>query len=298
MLDKTTLPDRIFPKPRLITEDTELNEPTLGLQAQEFASFQSDTDQASQLEDAVDDVPEVRAVSLASFRLSNGNTVEFVGLPEIGEIGYTEIGKSGESTPTFSLHHNFTTLEKFLILSREFTSIPRMLLEFDNHDNKGMLIAARTGDVVDTIPEPLEVNVDKLVLPPLPAFGDKAKTWDCSKGAEEFDQSFCQGSGAVVSYCDPGQWKTLIRSSWDDKKKKWHKCKNSFAITAVCQDFADVTHYWWNATSWRVRLTKPNLVGGHWMCSQYNGYGKYRRRVKHDTVWKTGYLRGYTAFHN
>jgi hypothetical protein len=59
MRDKTTQPNRIFPECRPITEDTELNEPTLGLQAQDLASFQSDTGKASELEDAVDDVPEV-----------------------------------------------------------------------------------------------------------------------------------------------------------------------------------------------------------------------------------------------
>lgn len=297
MKDKTTQPNRIFPQPRPVTEDTELNEPTLGLQAQDLASFQSDTGRASELEDAVDDVPEVRAVKIASFRLSNGNTVEFVGLPEIGEVGYTEIGKSGESEPTFSLHRNLTTLEQFLILSPESTSVPRMLLELDSPENKDVLIAARTRDVVDAIPEAIEVNVDRLVLPSLPAFGGDHEIfkWDCSKGASEFEQSFCNGSGAVVEFCDADQWKTLIRNSWNGN---WHKCKYSFAITAVCQDYADVTHYWWNGTSWKVRYEVTNLPDGYWMWSRYEGLGKYRRRVEHSTVWKTGYLRGYTAFHN
>lgn len=298
MIDKTTLTDRIFPKPRLIPEDTELNEPTLELQAQELTSFQSDTAKASQLEDVIGDVPEVRAVKLASFRLSNGNTVEFIGLPEIGEVGYTEIGKSGESKPTFSLNCNFTTLEQFLILSPESTSVPRMLLELDSPDNKDVLISARTRDVVDAIPHAIEVNVDKLVLPPLYRFGGDSKgfKWNCSKGASEFKESFCNASDAVVEFCDPGEWSSLIRSSWDGKK--WHKCKYSFAITAVCDDYADVTHYWWNGTSWRVRYEVNNLPDGYWMWSRYEGVGKYKRQVRHNTVWKTGYLRAYTAFHN
>jgi hypothetical protein len=296
MIDKTTQPNRIFPEPRPITEDTELNEPTLGLQAQDLASFLGDTGKPSELKDAVDNVPEVRVMKLASFRLSNGNTVEFVGLPEIGEIGYTEIGKSGKSKPTFSLDRNFTTLEQFLILSPESTSIPRMLLEFDSPDNKDVLIAARTRDVVDAIPETIEVKVDRLVLPSQPAFGGNQESfdWDCSKGASEFEQSFCNGSGAIVEFCDPGRWETLIRNSWNGK---WHKCKYSFALAAVCQDYADVTHYWWNGTSWRPRY-EATIPAGYWMWSRYKGIGKYRRRVKYNTVWQKGYLRAYTAFHN
>jgi hypothetical protein len=297
MIDKTTRSNLIFPEPRPIIEDSELNEPTLGLQAQDFASFLCDTGKASELKDAVDDMPEVRVVKLASFRLSNGNTVEFVGLPEIGEIGYTEIGKSGKSKPTFWLHRNLTILEKFLILSPESTSIPRMLLELDSLDNKDVLIAARSRDLVDAIPEAIDVKLDKLVLPSPPAFGgdNEIFKWDCSKGASEFEQSFCNGSGAVVEFCDPDKWETLIRNSWNGK---WHKCKYSFALAAVCEDYADVTHYWWNGTSWRPRYKIWTIPAGYWIWSQYKGIGKYRRRVKYNTVWKTGYLRAYTAFHN
>ncbi len=281
---------------------------------------------------------ESEPITLATFHLWNGNTVEFHGSPAdggpTGGLGYSEKGTIGESMPIFFNNETLTILQRFLILAPEDTPLPRMLVESGGADYEERLLARL--DSIDDLSKPGVPSLDQLVaqrgiveeLPELleitlgmseliekfqayaqgtPYLNAQSKgqgggDWSCrNNDAGDFEDRFCDNWNGP-EYCDKWeQRRHLYRSS------KTYRRRTSYSVDVFCGGtgqgywYVQPRHYWRDGSRWGYLYSGPRITGGEWGWSVWYGVNSHIRRVKH--VKKpdrrwTGFFRAFTAFYD
>lgn len=181
---------------------------------------------------------EYEPITLATFQLSNGNTVEFYGVPDDGDasggVGYSEKGTLGESMPVFFNNEDLTILQRFLILAPEDTPLPRMLVDsgaaeykqwtlaktvpIDDPSKAGVpsldqLIAER--GVVEELPELLVIELDPLELT------EKFETY--AQGTPYLDEPYLDD---IYAQDPPSRPDEQSKGTFENYKDRW-LCRRS-----------------------------------------------------------------------
>ena len=141
------------------------------------------------------------AIELATFSLSNGNTVSLLAVPELREIGYVELVEIGAESILPS--DDLSPLEIFLALAPSNTPVPRALIDLDIKGTAERLAAGLTR--TDLLSEPIEVAVEDLGLPV--RLATKATSSCGSGGSQYFASHYC---GPPVN---PANSRSLLASS-------------------------------------------------------------------------------------
>ncbi|MBY5982599.1 hypothetical protein KUW18_00710 [Halomonas sp. DP5Y7-2] len=226
---------------------------------------------------------------LARVELSNGNTIEFVGVrgdSKEPEVGMRELGQLDRATgATFAAERDVTALELYLRLAPKDAPVPDMLLEL----NPAVERKAFKHRTVERVEDAIEVDLDELGIAP-----DIARAGPSS------------GGGPGQSYCVPGDGYDLFRNHncetvsfpsntwwWCDPaahyyhRDRWtsnHKRRNSVGVTSACHGPAATLHYYKNAFgNWR-HLHTWHLASGYWQWTRYEGLSKRDRWIRHRCV--------------
>lgn len=146
------------------------------------------------------------AVVLASFELSNGNTVTMTGLPGFGEILVNEIAPAGKGE-RFLVEEQPAAgpLELFARLTPAGTPVPQMIYDLARDEERATWLGQR--EVVDEpAATPFQVDAARLGLPSI-VIASGAGSCDSATGAQYFDDHHCDtmgpyGYGATETRCD------------------------------------------------------------------------------------------------
>lgn len=133
---------------------------------------------------------------LARVELSNGNTIEFVGVrgdSKEPEVGMRELGQLDRATgATFAAERDVTALELYLRLAPKDAPVPDMLLEL----NPAVERKAFKHRTVERVEDAIEVDLDELGIAP-----DIARAGPSS------------GGGPGQAYCVPGMAMTCFATT-------------------------------------------------------------------------------------
>lgn len=250
-----------------------------------------------------------RSVTLAKLTLDNGNTVEFVALPELGDVGVIEIAAIEGDGSTIAAYQDSSALEIFRRVAPEETPIPPLLLELEaaRHQDPG----EDSGLDADLLlpPEPAEEASGPADLPE-----DRAlvKSHCGADGAEDFKDDYCDQSGlnlfSPIKFCDHNYppaggnsvWYSLIRNSI--KNGNWEKRWNSHGITGTCSTDVKVFHFYWGYTAfvgmhWKLNFSFT-VAPGQVTTTLWFGGSKRYRRVERYRLGAVGGFRAATTFYN
>jgi|GEM_PF-5533274 len=235
---------------------------------------------------------DLQAQVLAVFELSSGSTVTFLAVPEIGELGYSELVPVGAHS-VLSHGGDLRALDVFLALAPLDVPVPRVLIDLDTRDGAEKLAVGRL--LTDRLDEPVYVLVDELGIDDQSLRSQAGASHYCSSAAE-FASDLCKAEAGhncnVIGFCDSGLRSSLTRES---KQGGWQKRQSSFGWTATCGTAVEVRQEWWINSAWDGH--DPVLVpegATYWV--KWHGAQLYRRYIR--TSLSSGSFRAYTNFHN
>jgi hypothetical protein len=228
----------------------------------------------------IDDAP-AESISLATIAVTNGSMIEFAAIREEGDrfgIAIREMGDASRpARPTFAHHPLMSPIEIFRKLSPK-GPVPKHLANSDGSQK-------RSFDLVDTLDEPIEADLDELQLQPSPlAATDSGGGWGAQycvpgDGWHAFKNHFCDNASFPSNtwwWCDPS-----VAYGWRDRWTVGHKRKNSLGITATCGAPASTQHYYQNAFgNWKHQKTW-HLPNNFWQWTRYCGLSKRDRWIRH-----------------
>lgn len=240
---------------------------------------------------------ESESIVLASFDISNGNTVTIVGLPELDRVYLSETTPAGPAEQLIFAADSGqdSLLERFLLLTPAGTPVPRLiadLAEPEQHE----LLAGR-----DIIPDHeagghYEVDLATLgiSLPPV----SKAAGGSCGTGgADYFEDNHCDtygpyGYGSSQKACDNGAYYNGIQ------RTSTVAMRYTYTRMAACNGTAKVRHYHHTITGWHNHFTAVVAADTvtHWY--SYQKGLKHDRRARFDPLEAGAYVRGWTVFYD
>ncbi len=252
-------------------------------------------------------LPDLRRYSLGEFRLDENRVVSFEAIPELGEVGYSEITQFQSGTPNSPEVADEATpspLVRFLQLTDKSVPVPLMLSEFDDRSDDPeveRLLAGR--ELVDMLDD-FGRQLTETPAPPQTAV-EPGNVHTCFVGGlVPFADSYCENK--EIAYCDNGAWADLTRSSGNKKRYVSH---SRIACCAPTGAYAEHQFRYWSWTYWKWKWTaiKYPLPPAAWM--QTLGYGdvkywkhvgskKRRRKIRVWTGGGAGYFRAWSAFYN
>jgi len=251
----------------------------------------------SGLESATEVVLE--AIELASFELSNGSTVTLLVVPELGELGYTEVVQAG-AEPVLPGEGELSPLEVFLALAPVTAPIPRALIQLDIRGDAERLAVGRAR--TDRLVQPIPVSMEDLELRVL-----VGAAGSCGSGGSSYFESHHCGvplSHSISTYgnidfCDANYnggdtvWFSLTRSSYSGG---WLAREASYGRTAACGTSVQIKQQYWVSGAW-VTLSTQTMSSGQTYVSSWHGPQAYRRIVR-SRLSSSGGFRAFTNFHN
>jgi hypothetical protein len=233
--------------------------------------------------------PEAQTLSLATFKLSNGNEVRMIGIPSLQEIMIGEISDAG--VEDFILDPEMRPVEIFKRLAPEDSPVPRMLVLSDTSN----VLEGRKP--VDTIKSSIEVSLDSLGIQQSPQAAGVNSCTPGPAGAQFFKDHHCgalggPGYGKSDSYCYPDGYKWIQKTSSARRR-------TTYARMASCGTGTNrMRHFYRTISGYHTQLTvdvSPNKVARYW--SAEKGTRRYRR-VRFESLTEGGWVRGWVIFHN
>lgn len=234
-------------------------------------------------------LPEAQKLSLATFKLSNGNEIHLIGLPSLQEILVGEISDAG--LEDFILDPEMRPTEIFQLLAPKDSPIPRMLYHIDN--NK--ILEGRK--IVDTVNHSIEVSLNTLGIQSSHKATGVNSCTPGPAGAQYFKDHHCHalggpGYGKSESYCYHDAYK------WIDKSSKRRR-RTTYSRMASCGTGTNrLRHFYGTVSGYNTQLTfdsPANKVVRFW--SAKKGRRRYRR-VRFESLADGGWVRGWAVFHN
>ena len=227
-------------------------------------------------------------VTLATFQLPNDGQLEFVALPELGEVGVVE---------SFPVEHGlrFTTedvdpLELYLALAPSDLPVPQALM-WNAEDPE--LAAGRM--MVDRMVEPVLITEEAVAF--LSKIPDYPTNHFCGADRQDAFEVVCNSyNTGGINFCESGNWYSVIRNSysggWQKKKKQSAiigSCNTSVSVKLRYRGLCGFSYCWKNASSYTVGYGKSSG-------NVYNGAVKRRRRNEYSRN-DSGYFRAHTSFY-
>lgn len=238
--------------------------------------------------------PDEEAVELASFELSNGNTIIMIGMPESGAVHVGETAPAGRGEQLFLDSEPRSPLAVFVTLAPQDAPVPQMLADLSDADERAVLLRER--EVVAEV-DGFHYYVDIGELGWTPAV-DKSGGGSCSSttGAQYFADNHCgtmgpYGYGVTETDCDNGQWWNLQRSSAA-------KMKHTYTRIAACNGPGRMRHSRKKVSGWNTHLdvSVPANSVTSWY-SYYKSAIRYYRRANFDrSAGGSAYVRGWTRY--
>jgi hypothetical protein len=238
---------------------------------------------------------EADAVVLASFELSNGNTVTLTGLPGLGEILVNENAPAGggeqfliEDQPAAG------PLELFARLTPAGTPVPQMIHDLASDEERATWLGKREV-VAEPAAETFEVDIAELGWTPITILS--GGSCDPVTGQQYFEDNHCgtmgpYGYGVTETDCDSGMWLTLQRTSADTMR-------HTYTRIAACNGTGRIRHSRDTISGFETVLDE--LVPANSVASYYSyrtGLKHYRRArfERYDPYDDDAYVRGWTRF--
>ncbi len=244
--------------------------------------------------DALEDEAVVESIPLATFRLDNGNVVEFLRTAD-GElvVGETSNGKGGSATLVFDPTATLDALERYLLVAPAEVPVPDALAKLD--DGRGLIAGRATVPALDA---PIDTNAPTYASP-----------WDvdvfaaCTY-ASTFYQQVCQASDSSPNafwFCDKAygstgntKWATLVRSSTGPRWGSADKKTKSVSWTLSCDTSVRVRHRVLFDNSWATVLDRTQ--GSYRISSWFVQGSDVHRSVRHERTQSQSGLRALTYF--
>ncbi|MGB3437359.1 MAG: hypothetical protein WBA97_01295 [Actinophytocola sp.] len=228
-----------------------------------------------------------RSQELARIQLTNGNTIEFVAVADTGDgagVGVRELGgdpRPGSAAVLRTIE--LSTLDIFRRLAPDHP-VPEMLARYADPAHP----VERT---VESIPEPIEVDIDVLGIEVVgvrsgDAGGGPGSQYCGQGGAALFEKDMCDVSTFPANtwwWCDPAA-NNSQRERWTDD----HKRRNSLGITSTCFGPGATTHYYQNVIGNWKELYTWHLPTGYWQWTRWEGDSKRDRKIRHRVVGPGG----------
>lgn len=236
---------------------------------------------------------EVQAEVLATLELSNGSTVTFLAVPEIGDLGYSELVPPG-AHPVLPHDNDLRALDIFLALAPLDVLLPRALVEFDTRKGVERLVVGR--ELTDRLSEPVYILLDALDFEEGSLRNQVGASHYCDSSTE-FAGDRCKASAGhncgLIDFCDAGLWVSLTRSSY---RSGWQEREASYGYTSACGTDVRIEQQWWTGGAWSTLSTQVAPDGFNYI-SSWHGPNAFRRivRVRQSA---SGGFRAYTNFHN
>ncbi len=227
-------------------------------------------------------------VTLATFQLPHNGQLEFVAVPELGEVGLVE---------TYPVERGlrFTTedvdpLELYLALAPSDLPVPQALMW---HAEDPELAAGRA--LVDHLAEPVLITDEAVAL--LSKLPDYPQNHFCGSDGQGFFEVVCNSyDTSGINFCESGDWHSVIRNSysggWQKKKKQSAiigSCNTSVSVKLRYRGLCGFSYCWKNASSYTVAYGKSSG-------KIYSGAVKRRRRNEYNRN-DSGYFRAHTSFY-
>lgn len=242
----------------------------------------------SQSTDGVEPVAdrEIEPTLLVEFKLSNGNQVQFFGVPEDGEMVIGEISDAGYER--FLVDPNAAPAEIFLELAPADLPVPRMIADTDKE-------LFKWHDKVDVIEKAVAVDVG--ITAPAVAKAGSGSCASGNAGASYFEEHHCNtlggpGYGTSEKYCDEGMADWIQRTSNSRRRA-------TYTRMASCGSGTNhLRHYYGTVSGYTTQLNiyvAPQKVVDYW--SAKTGVKRYRR-VRMEESASSGWVRGWTAYHS
>lgn len=235
-------------------------------------------------------LPDPETVDLAVFNLSNGNEVRLLGTPDTGELSVLEISDDG--VEDFILDERWSPNAIFRRFAPKDYPVPHMLLRLDT------LATFEGRKVLDSMPEPIEVDLAALGVQPIQA---AVGTGSCQAGAAGvafFKDHHCgtlggPGYGKSESHCFAAAAEYIQKTS--SVRRRTTYTRMAACGLGTCR----VRHYYKKVVGWNTQLSinvQPHKVISHW--SALKGTGSLRkRRVRFEALQQGGWVRGWVKYH-
>ena len=229
-----------------------------------------------------------QSITLATFQLPHRGSLEFVAIPELGEVGIVE---------SFPLEQSlrFTTeeadpLELYLALAPADLPVPQALLwtAEDPELASGRVLVNQLSEQIWITEEALE---DAAKIPDYPT------NHFCGSDGQGFFEVVCNSyNTGGINFCESGAWYSVDRNSysggWQKKKKQSAivgSCNTSVAVKLRYRGLCGFSYCWKNADSYTVAYGKSSGRA-------YSGAVKRRRRNEYRRN-DSGYFRAHTSFY-
>lgn len=247
-------------------------------------------------DDPVEFETDVESVVLASFTLSNGNTIRMIGLPELDEIFVGENTAAGQGEQFFTEDQPAAgPLELFARLTPEGTPVPRMIAELASDAERVAWLGERA-TVGDQDMGDYFVDIADLGWAPIAA--KAGGSCDSATGYIYFEDNHCgtmgpYGYGVTEIDCDNTAWLSVQRTSAD-------KMRHTYTRTAACNGTGRIRHSRDTASGWSTILDEPIPANS---VSTYYSYKKstlkYYRRARAERIDpydSDAYVRNWTRY--
>jgi antitoxin component HigA of HigAB toxin-antitoxin module len=234
--------------------------------------------------------PEAETLSLANFKISNGNEVRFLGVPVLGEIMIGEIANAG--VEDFLINGEMHPVEIFQRLAPKDGPVPRMLSQID-HVN-----VFERRKVVDALNQTIDVSLDQLGIESTPVAAMSAGSCQPGPaGAQFFKDHHCNtgggpGYGKAESYCfaDGYQWVQKTSSA---------KRRATYTRIASCGSGLNrMRHFYKTVSGYKTQVNlyiDAQKVVSWW--SAKKGIRRWRR-VRFEAHEAGGWVRGWVKYHS
>lgn len=243
-------------------------------------------------------MPGPRRYELGRFALAENHEIIFEAIPQLGEVGYSELVdlSAGQRVPDLDAEE-LSILHKYIAITNKGIPVPQLLVDLDDEvDEDSVRTLLKGRDLVESPGTIAGVGGSIIASPPTAA----AAVNVCgASGADAFEDAYCLNKG--IHYCDNGIWYSHVRSSGSSKRKYSH------SITGSCQSTAVVHHFYrayWFGWKWfyvqnPIQQFVPHGSVKYW---KYKGAVKRRRKVER---YKTNNgdnlnagFRAWTGFYN
>jgi len=227
---------------------------------------------------------------VASFMLSNGNSVRFLASPDGDEVFYGEIAADGSEQ--LVLHDGIAPVALYDRLADAKAAVPRALARLDD---TGRLEARKVKEVVTG---EMGVDVDALagVFAPA-AMSQQGSCQSDPAGRNYFHTHHCDtaggpGYGKSESHCYASAYHWIQKTSHSRRRATWSR-------TAACgSSTCRLLHQYKKARGWHTQLTiytTPPRVEGWW--SYKKGIRRYRR-IRVERLSNSAIVRAYVRYHS
>ncbi len=227
---------------------------------------------------------------IASFMLSNGNSVRFMVAPDGGEVFVGE--QAAEGSESLVIGDQISPVALYERFADAKAAVPRALARLDD---AGVFEARKITDVVSG-----EMGVDLADIPGLFLPSPMSQQGSCQAdpaGRNYFNSHHCGSSGGPgygksESHCYASAYWSVVKSSHSRRRATWTRMAACGSSTCRLQ------HQYKKVRGWHTQLTvhiAPPRVEGWW---SYKKGIRRTRRVRFERLGSSAIVRGWVKYHS